>query len=362
VAPWEEPLNIESSTFGVTPDGDTVDRYVLTNQTTRLAILTYGGIVQALEVPDRNGALSNVVLGFSTLGDYLAAPDAYFGAIVGRYANRIARGRFQLAGGQHQLSCNEGRNHLHGGWRGFDKRLWRARTRRDDNEVALQLSRTSADGEEGYPGALAVEVTYTLSDSAVRIDYRAATTRPTIVSLTNHALFNLAGEGAETVLDHELQLNAEQYTPTDDEQLPTGMLAAVEATAMDFRRPTELGSRIEVPDQQLTLAGGYDHNFALAEASGRDLRSAARLVDPGSGRSLDVLTTEPGLQVYTGNRLNGTLVGASGRRYRRFAGIALETQGFPDSPNNANFPSAALAPEQLFESSTELRFGVTPRA
>lgn len=302
-----------------------------------------------------------MVLGFSTLEGYLSAPDAYFGAVVGRYANRIARGRFELAGQQHQLTCNEGRNHLHGGSHGFDKRLWKARARRDDDDVALVLSRTSADGEEGYPGALEVEVAYALGfDDVIRIEYRAATTRPTIVSLTNHALFNLSGEGAGTVLGHELELNAERYTPTDDEQLPTGILAAVEGTAMDFRRPTVLGSRIEATDEQLTLAGGYDHNFALAEACDLEGRFAARLVERGSGRSLEIHTSEPGLQMYTGNRLNGTLFGTSGRRYQRFAGIALETQRFPDSPNNANFPSAALAPGALFESRTELRFGIAP--
>jgi aldose 1-epimerase len=342
----------------VAPNGDSVDRHVLTSSTVRLAVLTYGGIVQTLEVPDRKGVRSNVVLGFSSLDGYLSAPDVYFGAVVGRYANRIARGQFELAGRRYQLTRNDGGNHLHGGRQGFDKRVWKARTRQDDDEVAVVLRRTSADGEEGYPGALDVEVTYALTtDNVVRIEYRAATTRPTIISLTNHALFNLSGEGVGTILGHDLELNADRYTPTDREQIPTGALAAVEGTALDFQRSTNIGSRIGAADEQLILAGGYDHNFVLAEASHGAARFAARLVDQTSGRTLEIRTTEPGFQVYTGNRLNGTLIGCSGRGYERFAGIALETQRFPDSPNRPDFPSAALAPKELFHSRTEWHFG-----
>ena len=352
------PLNIESSVFGVTLSGETVDRYVLTSPTTRLAILTYGGIVQALEVPDRTGAQSNVVLGFSTLDGYLSAPSAYLGAIVGRYANRIARGQFELAGQRHQLTRNEGRNHLHGGAHGFDKRIWKARTRRRDDEVALILGRTSADGEEGYPGALDVEVTYALGfDNVIRLEYRAVTTRATVVSLTNHALFNLSGDGVGTVLGHDIELNAERYTPTDSELIPTGALAAVEHTPFDFRRLTKIGSRIDAEDEQLILAGGYDHNFVLAGDGYDEPRLAAILVDNDSGRTLEIRTTEPGLQVYTGNRLNGRLVGTRGRAYERFGGVALETQRFPDSPNKQDFPSAVLTPSGIFRSRTEIQFG-----
>jgi aldose 1-epimerase len=358
LAPREHPLSLESGSFGVAPNGDSVDRYVLASSIVSLAVLTYGGILQTLEVPDREGVRTNVVLGFSSLDGYLSAPDAYFGAVVGRYANRIARGQFELAGQRYQLTCNDGGNHLHGGRHGFDKRVWKARTRQDDDEVAVVLRRTSADGEEGYPGALEVEVTYAVTtDNVVRIEYRAATSRPTIVSLTNHALFNLTGEGIGTILGHDLELHADRYTPTDRDQIPTGALAAVEGTALDFQRPTKIGTRIGAAEEQLILAGGYDHNFVLAGASHVAARLAARLVDQTSGRTLEIRTTEPGLQVYTGNRLNRTLVGSSGRRYERFAGIAVETQRFPDSPNRHDFPPAALSPKELFHSRTELHFG-----
>jgi len=365
-ATWQprELLNVERAPFGIAPSGERVDRYVLTSPSVRMAILTYGGRVQVLDVPDRNGVRSNVVLGFATLDGYLSAPDVYFGAIVGRYANRVARGQFELAGRRHQLTCNEGRNHLHGGWHGFDKRHWEARTTRSNHkEVALVLGRTSGDGEEGYPGVLEVEVTYALTvDNVVRIDYRAATTRPTIVSLTNHSLFNLSGEGTGTILDHELKLNADRYTPTDREQIPTGAIATVEDTALDFQRLMKIGSRIGAAEEQMILARGYDHNFVLGDAAYGESRFAALVVDRRSGRTMEIRTTEPALQVYTGNRLDGSLVGASGQSYERFGGIALETQRFPDSPNRHDFPTAVLAPNELFHSKTELRFRTIPQA
>jgi aldose 1-epimerase len=291
---------------------------------------------------------------------YLAARHTYFGAIVGRYANRIRGACYQLDGHTVHLTANEGRNHLHGGHVGFDKHVWRAEAQQREDGVALTLSRTSEDGEEGYPGAVQAEVSYVLTaDRVVRIEYRAVATRATVINMTNHSLFNLAGEGNGTILGHELQIAARAYTPIDDELIPTGELAPVEGSPLDFRMRAKIGARIGADHDQLRRAGGYDHNFVVTASAGpAALRLAARLVDPASRRSLEVHTTEPGLQVYTGNRLDGTLFGASGRPYERFAGIALEAQRFPDSPNRASFPSAVLRPGEAYCSVTELRLGV----
>jgi aldose 1-epimerase len=352
-------LEVTSQPFGVLEDGSEVDLYLLRRLGgIECAILTYGGIIQSLRVPARTGKLDNVVLGFSDLARYVAAPNLYLGAIVGRYANRIARGAFSLDGRSHQLSQNDGRNHLHGGHIGFDKKVWRARTRRTDNDVGLVRWHSSLAGDEGYPGALEAEVVYTLAaDDVIRIEYRAVATQPTIVSLTNHSLFNLAGEGNGTILTHQLEINAARYLSVDAELIPTGELSPVEGTPFDFRSPARIGSRIGVRDPQLVFAGGYDHNYVLNDGGDALPVKAARLTDGASGRTLEVRTTEPGLQVYTGNRLDGSALGVSGRRYERFGGIALETQRFPDSPNHPRFPSAVLRPGETLSSITELRFG-----
>ena len=310
-----------------------VELYRLAAGAVEISILTYGGIIQSLRVPGRAGETANVVLGFPELDGYLTAAGAYVGPIVGRYANRIARGEFELDGTRYRLSRNEGENHLHGGFAGFNTKVWRAEARESEREVAVILSLESPDGEEGYPGALSVEVTYSLdADGVFRIHYRATTTRPTVVSLTNHALFNLAGEGAGSILDHELEIDADAYVAVDAEQIPTGELALVAGTPMDFRRARAIG-------------GAFDHCFVLTGG-------ATHLVDPRSGRALEIRTTEPGVQLYTGNHLDG-------HPYPPHTGVALETQRLPDSPNHANFPSSVLRPGEVFESTTELRFSVT---
>jgi aldose 1-epimerase len=349
-------VTVDCESFGITPNEELVERYVLTSPNVELSVLTYGGVVQALRVPDREGRVANVVLGFPTLTGYLAARDTYFGAIVGRYANRIARGRFDLDGRTHQLTRNEGRHHLHGGHLGFDKKVWNARPQRTDDAVSILLDRASPDGEEGYPGTLTTQVAYSLTeDDVVRIAYRATTSRPTIVNLTNHSLYNLGGESSPTVLAHELQVAADAYTPADRELIPTGQVLPVAETPLDLRQKVKIGERIADAGAQLASAGGFDHNYVLGDAE-----VAARLFEPCSGRMLELRTTEPGLQVYTGNRLDGTLVGTHGRAYGRFAGVALESQRFPDSPNHPAFPSAVLLPGETYSSLSELRFGVVP--
>jgi aldose 1-epimerase len=354
--------------FGRLEDGREVERWVLANaRRTRVDVLTFGGIVQSLRVPDARGRRENVVLGLPALGDYVAA-DTYFGAITGRYANRIAQGRFTLDGREHALATNNGPNHLHGGAPGFDKRVWAAEPAPGADGVGLRLAYTSPDGEEGYPGRLDVTVLYTLTDAdELRIDYRATTDAPTIVNLTNHSYFNLAGEGSGTVLDHQLQLDATRYTPVDPTSIPTGELAPVSGTPMDFTRPRALGARIRQGTEQLVRGRGYDHNWVLDRAGTAPgaLARAARLREPESGRVLTVSTTEPGIQVYSGNFLDGTLVGTSGHAYRQGDGLALETQHFPDSPNQPAFPSTVLRPGETYRSSTVYAFSVErslPRA
>jgi aldose 1-epimerase len=325
-----------------------------------VAIISYGGTVQSLLAPDRAGELANVVLGFGTLNDYLAYNgDTYFGCITGRYANRIAAGRFSLDGHQYRLATNNGPNALHGGVRGFDKRLWDVEPIDEEGAVGLRLTRISPDGEEGYPGNLDVAVTYRLSeDNRLAIEYEATTDRPTIVNLTNHSYFNLAGEGSGHIYDHELTLHASAFTPTDATAIPTGEIAPVEGTPMDFRQARRIGSRIREATQQLRFGLGYDHNFVLDKPEGSDglATPAAELYEPTSGRRLRISTTEPGIQFYSGNFLDGSLVGTSGRAYRQGDGLALETQHFPDSPNQPAFPSTALRPGDTYRSTTVLAF------
>lgn len=314
-----------------------------------LELLPLGGIIRRLTAPDRAGEYGDVVLGFERDEDY-ENEHPYFGALIGRYGNRIARGRFTLDGVDYVLDCNQGPNHLHGGQRGFDKAVWSL----DAREQSARLGYVSKDGEEGYPGDLSVEVTYTLTDDdALRIDYRATTTKPTPVNLTSHPYFNLAGQGSGSILGHELEIRATRFTPVDDDLIPTGTLADVGGTPFDFRAATMIGKHIDDPHEQLQKGGGYDHNFVLGGAGG--LRMAARVAEASTGRALEVLTTEPGLQFYSGNWLDG-IVGKDGAVYGARSGFCLETQHFPDSPNQPGFPATILRPGGRYESTTVYRF------
>jgi len=340
--------------YGITEDGQPVDAYTLANAAgMRVRILTLGCIIARLEVPDRDGRVANVVLGMESLSGYMHR-SPHFGAIAGRYANRIARGRFAIDGIEYRLDTNSGPNALHGGRHGFDKAVWQA-IGRGGEEVLLRYD--SPDGEEGYPGNLAVEVTYGLgAANELRIDYAATTDRPTIVNLTNHSYFNLAGEGSGDVLGHVVSIAADLFTPTDATQIPTGEIRAVGGTAFDFTSPKRIGDRIRGADEQLLIAHGFDHNWVLRAPAGDPLRPAARVFEPKSGRILEVLTDAPGLQFYTGNNLIGALVGPAGQAYRQSDGVCFETQQFPDAPNHPGFPSAVLRPGQHYRSTTIFRF------
>ena len=350
---------INKDSFGTTTSGEQVDRYTLTNGRLRVRILTYGGILQSIETPDRHGKLGNVALGFDNLADY-QAKSPYFGCITGRYANRIAGGTFTLDGTVYTLPINNPPNSLHGGTVGFDKHVWAASPFRDRDSVGLRLSFTSPAGDQGYPGTLRTTVTYTLtSDGGIRMDYRATTDAATVVNLTNHTYFNLAGEGSGSIEGHKLLLNASRYTPVDATLIPTGSLDPVAGTPMDFTRSTAIGARVRDGFHQLVIGRGYDHNWVLDRHGRSGLVQAAKVVEPGSGRVLTVLTEEPGIQFYSGNFLDGTLVGTSGRMYRQGDGFALETQHYPDSPNHPNFPSTVLRPGQVYQTTTVYRFGTT---
>lgn len=344
-------------------DGRRVDRFRLANDRgMRVEILTYGGIIRAVWVPDRDGQVANVTLGFLNLAGYLLAASSganpFFGCITGRYANRIASGAFSLDGETYRLATNDGANHLHGGLRGFNTYAWDAEPVRREGEAGLRLSRLSPDGEEGYPGNLHTEVTYLLDEaSKLRVDYRAETDRPTIINLTNHAYWNLAGEGSGSIEDQVLQVNASRFTEVDRSLTPTGELTPVAGTPLDFLAPTRIGARIRDGHPQLIRGRGYDHNFVLDRPEGdQSLVEALTLSDQRSGRSLTVWTTEPGVQVYAGGFLDGTVVGSSGRLYRQGDGVAFETQHFPDSPNQPAFPSTVLRPGQIFSSTTIFAF------
>ena len=346
--------------FGVAPDGKPVDVYTLVNaRGIRTRILTYGGIIQTLETPDRGGKMDDVVLGFNDLQGYVKS-SPYFGAIVGRYGNRIARGRFALDGRTYTLATNNGPNHLHGGIKGFDKVVWGAESFRSDTAVGLVLTHTSPDGDEGYPGTLRSKVTYTLTNrDELAIDSEATTDKPTIVNLTNHTYWNLAGDGTRDVLGHVMMIESSQIVPVDSTLIPTGQLLPVAGTPFDFRTPTPVGASIDDPHIQIRFGGGYDHTFVLDRAGGTALSHAVRVTEPTTGRALDIFTTEPGVQVYSGNFLDGSFAGKRGRVYRRRYGLALETHHYPDSPNQPSFPSVVLRPGETYRTRTVFRFGVT---
>ncbi|GAA1916778.1 galactose mutarotase [Streptomyces durmitorensis] len=338
--------------FGKLADGTKVYRWSLANGGTRMKVLSYGGIVQSLELPDRHGRYTNVSLGYDTIEAYVAGT-TFFGALIGRYGNRIAKGRFTLDGKTHQLSVNDGDNSLHGGAKGFNTRVWDVEPFADSTGVGLVLRYVSVDGEMGYPGTLRVKVTYTLTARGDwRIDYAATTDKATVVNLTNHTYYNFAGEGSGDILDHELALAAARFTPTDAGLIPTGELAKVAGTPFDFRRAKTVGEDIRVSHPQLVTAKGFDHNWVLDKGITQRPEPFATLRDPESGRSMKIATTEPGVQFYSGNFLDGTLTGPSGRTYRQGDGLCLETQHFPDSPNQPKFPSTVLRPGQTYRSST----------
>jgi len=349
----EEPkMDVQRQEFGQLPDGQLVDLYVLTNGNGMEArIMTYGATLVSLSVPDKEGNFADITLGCDSLEGYLAA-SPYFGATVGRYANRIAKGKFILDGVEYTLAANNGENHLHGGSKGYDKVLWQAGTIRRENEVGAKFVYLSKDDEEGYPGNLNCAVTYMLTDrDELKIGYEAETDKPTPVNLTHHSYFNLAGQGNGYILDHELMLNADQYTPVDAGLIPTGEIRDVAGTPMDFTIPHTIGERIA------QVEGGYDHNFVLRSGGG-ELELAARVSEPRSGRIMEVYTTEPGIQFYSGNFLDGSITGKAGKVYYKHYGFCLEPQHFPDSPNKPDFPSAILRPGETYQTQTTLKFSI----
>ena len=345
------PLTITERPFGSTSDGQRVSEFTLANPGgVSVSVLSWGGIVRSINVPDRHGKVADVVLGFDSLPPY-EARHPYFGTITGRFANRIANGKFTLDGKTYTLATNNGPNHLHGGLKGFDRANWKYKTDTGANSVSLVLSHTSPDGDEGYPGAVSAQVTYTLfRDNSLRIDYHATSTKATPINLTNHSYFNLAGHDSGEVLTQTIQILADQMVPVDATLIPTGSLKSVAGTPFDLREPLAIGAKIA------ETGGGYDHTFVLSTAK-RPLHVAARAMDEKSGRFVEVLTTEPGVQFYTGNFLNGSQIGKGGTPYGKHAGFCLETQHFPDSPNQPSFPSTVLRPGEVFTSTTVMRFG-----
>jgi aldose 1-epimerase len=347
--------------FGTTPDGVAVDRYTLTSASgVTITVLSYGGVIQSVLAPDRAGALADVTLGYDTLDGYLR-DKSYLGALVGRVANRIRAGRFSLDGREYTLATNAGGNHLHGGIRGFNKYVWTTEPFADGENIGLRLEHVSPAGDEGYPGTLTARVTYTLTPAgALLMDFFATTDAPTPVNLTQHSYFNLAGTGVGDILGHTLELAAARFTPVDAQLIPIGELRPVQGTPFDFTTAETIGARIDENDEQLRLAGGYDHNFVLDHRAASDLVLAARLTDPLSGRGLDIHTTEPGMQCYSGNFLDGTVAGKGGIPLAYRSGLALETQHFPNSPNEPSFPSTILRPGAEHRSRTIYHFVVRP--
>ena len=354
---------VTQKSFGKMPDGTNVTLYTLTNASgAQVQITNYGGTVVSVKVPDNKGKLDDIVLGFDKLSGYLQDGDPYFGALIGRYGNRIAGGKFTLDGASYTLAVNNGPNSLHGGKKGFDKVVWTASSVAPsaDGAVGVELSYQSKDGEEGYPGSLYVKVAYTLtSDNSLKIDYTATTDKATVVNLTNHSYFNLNGAGNGDVLDQVVQINADRMTPVDSNLIPTGELKSVAGTPFDFRTPTPIGARINQDEEQIKFGGGYDHNFVLNSTPGTPtLALAARVVAPKTGRVLEVLTTQPGVQFYTGNFLDGKVKGKGGKVYNKRYAFCLETQHYPDSPNHPDFPTTTLKPGETLHETTIYRFSV----
>jgi aldose 1-epimerase len=349
---------ILKETFGEF-EGKKVDIYTLKNANqVEIKITNYGGIVTSIRLPDRNGQFDDVVLGYDNLQDYIDN-NPYFGCIVGRYGNRIGNARFTLGGEEYTLNKNDGENSLHGGIKGFDKVLWDAEPVIGEGGQSLKLTYLSKDGEEGFPGNLSATVTYTLTDdNSFIIDYLATTDQPTIVNLTNHTYWNLSGEGSGDILKHELMLNADSFTPVDQGLIPTGEIRSIQNTPMDFTKPTAIGDRIDSDDEQLKFGKGYDHNWVLNSNQSDELKLAATVYESVAGRFMEILTTEPGIQFYSGNFLDGSITGKSGKAYGFRNGFCLETQHFPDSPNKPEFPSVALSPGEIYKTRTVYKFSM----
>ncbi len=347
---------MKTTVFGKLPDGRDVHQYTLTNSAgMAVQIIDYGATITALRVPDRNGKLDDVVLGYDSVQGYIDGT-AYFGAVVGRYGNRIAKGKFQLDGKEYQLTINDGENHLHGGKIGFNKVLWNAAPVAGSAEPALQLEYISRDGEEGYPGTVDLKVRYTLTDrNELRIDYEGTTDRPTILNPTQHSYFNLSGSFTNTILAHQLTIEADSITPVDKGLIPTGQIVSVANSPLDFRAPMPIGARINDANEQLSFGKGYDHNWVLRSGGGK-IAKAAELYEPASGRLMTIFTDQPGLQFYSGNFLDGSAKGKGGISYQHRTGLCLETQAFPDTPNEPQFPSATLRPGQVYRHTTIYQF------
>lgn len=350
------PSSMTTSPYGELPDGQEVKQYTLENENgTTVSVINYGGIITSIKARDKNGELADIVLGYDSLSSYLKS-SPYFGALVGRYGNRIAKGKFYLDSTLYTLPTNDNTNHLHGGPKGFDKVFWNITVLSDSS---LHLTYESMDGEQGYPGNLSVAVTYSLtSDDELKIEYEATTDKKTVVNLTQHTYFNLTGDPTKSILDHQLWIDASQFLPVDPTLIPTGELQPVANTPFDFNKLTTIGERINNEDEQLKRGRGYDHCWVLPVESGDTVRKVAELYDPSSGRVVEVLTTEPGIQFYSGNFLNGTLVGKGGVNYNHRTGLCLETQHYPDSPNQPNFPSVLLNPGEKYTTTTSYKFGV----
>jgi aldose 1-epimerase len=357
-APVPVAANVTEASFGTMPDGTPVRLFTLTNAAgMEVRATNYGVILVSIRVPDRHGKLDDIVIGHDNLEGYLTK-SRYFGAVVGRFGNRIAGGRVEIDGTTYQLSLNNGPNHLHGGVKGFDKTVWNAAIATDARGPSVVFTHTSPDGHEGYPGTVAARIAYTVTDqNELIIEYSATTDKPTVLNITQHSYFNLSGVGSGDVLGHRLTLHADKYTPVDATQIPTGEIAPVEGTPFDFRRETAIGERIDGDSPQLKMSAGYDHNFVLS-SNGTGLAPAARVVDPKTGRSMEVSTTEPGIQFYSGNKLDGSMSGKGGHVYGSRTGLCLETQHFPDSPNKPNFPSTVVRPGEHYKSTTVFKFGV----
>ncbi len=353
---------ININQFAYTSDGQEVLQYTLKNQNDlRISVLNYGGIITNLFVPDRDGELNDIVLGYNNIEDYINN-SPFFGALIGRYGNRIADGKFVLDAKEYQLALNDKPGdipcHLHGGNIGFDKIIWNVKPIIKDGTVSLKLFYRSKDGEEGYPGNLDITVYYHLTnDNTLRIEYYAETDQATPINLTQHSYFNLKGEGSGDVLDHKVYINADKFTPVNEGLIPTGSIETVKDTPFDFSIPKKINDDISKDNRQLSYGGGYDHNYVLNDEN-RDLHHAATVIEPESGRKLDVWTTEPGVQFYSGNNLEKSYVGKSGKPYKKYAGLCLETQHYPDSPNQDSFPSTILRPGEKYESLTEFRFSI----